>query len=119
MRTLAIAVVAALGFITASPGTAAELGIGPRYYGGGPDIRGAWREGYYADCSRDYRGVLIAREPTGWGGDYGPNPNSYFLGPIGYHCYGGTYAYMPTITARCRPYWVSGPDGWVRVRRCN
>jgi hypothetical protein len=118
MRTLAIASVAVLSFIAASPATGAELGIGPRYYGG-PDIRPAWREGYYADCSRHYRGVLIAREHSDWRGDYGPNPNSDFLGPIGYHCYGGNYAYMPTITPRCRPYWISGPDGWVRVRRCN
>jgi hypothetical protein len=113
--TLAAAVIAMLGLLTASQGSAAELGIGPRQFG---DVGRAveWREGYYADCSRHYRGVLLSNP---YDAGYGPNPNSSFLGPIGYHCYGGTYAFLPTIVSRCRTYLVSGPTGWVRVRRCN
>lgn len=112
---LAVAVVAALGFSMAGQGKAADRGFGPRYYGGSEQAV-EWREGYYADCRRRYRGDP-GRDAYQWREGSGPNPNSFFLGPLGYHCHGGYHAYLPM--ERCRTYFVSGPHGWVRVRRCN
>jgi len=118
MRAFAIAVLAAVLLLTASQVGAADFGVGPRYYED-PKYAIESRDGYYADCGRRYRGIPYRGDTQDWGYDYGPNPNSAFFGPLGYHCYGGVYAYFPSLTTRCRSYLVSGPNGWVRVRRCN
>lgn len=118
MRTFAIALVAGLVLLF-SQAMAADRG-GVRAYGGsaygsayddGPYYITPSGDGFYAECGRP-------KVPYPEDG-YGPAPNTTFLGPVGYRCIRGRYADDPFYPPRCRTAFISGPNGWSRVRRCN
>jgi hypothetical protein len=119
MKIPAIAA-AVLLLLLGSEATAANLGAGPspggRSFGGasyddGPYYLTPWKDRFYVECGKP-------RIPYRADG-YGPSSSSMFLGPVGFRCFGGTYAVDPFYPPRCRTVFIKAPRGWQRERHCN